>query len=137
MKTDIKELWTTALRSGDYKQAAGRLYASEIKGYCCLGVLCELAVEAGVIEPRKDTVYGNVIYASFFDGNELDLPVSVREWAGLEDADPLLSAEAGVYVDDEGDEFSYAGVRASFANDTLGWDFNKIADAIDANIAGE
>ena len=35
-----KTQWISALRSGKYKQARGQLKTS--KGYCCLGVLCDL-----------------------------------------------------------------------------------------------
>jgi hypothetical protein len=38
---DLFTKWLAALRSGEYKQAAGVLKNSE--GYCCLGVLCEIA----------------------------------------------------------------------------------------------
>jgi hypothetical protein len=38
-REDIKR-WIRALRSGDYKQGAGRLQST--KGFCCLGVACDL-----------------------------------------------------------------------------------------------
>lgn len=41
-KKDRKEIktWTKALRSGKYKQTTKKL--QDNKGYCCLGVACEL-----------------------------------------------------------------------------------------------
>lgn len=39
-KSDIMK-WINALRSGEYKQANGALQNEY--GYCCLGVLCEIA----------------------------------------------------------------------------------------------
>jgi hypothetical protein len=38
---EIKAKWVEALRSGRYQQATGKLMTEE--GYCCLGVLCEVA----------------------------------------------------------------------------------------------
>lgn len=35
----LKDKWTSALRSGEYKQGRGVLYNSEQNTYCCLGVL--------------------------------------------------------------------------------------------------
>lgn len=42
MKTDIKEKWVAALRSGKYLQGRLALRSPE-GGYCCLGVLCRVA----------------------------------------------------------------------------------------------
>jgi hypothetical protein len=36
---EIKTKWLEALRSGEYKQGAERLYTEETDTYCCLGVL--------------------------------------------------------------------------------------------------
>lgn len=58
MKPEVKEQWVTALRSGDFLQITGALKQlkainenSDDKrvGYCCLGVLCEVAVKNNVI----------------------------------------------------------------------------------------
>lgn len=74
MKKDVKEKWLTALRSGEYTQTKGRLHRTEASrlssaGYCCLGVLCEVAVAEGVI----DSYVADAAY----------LPAAVRTWAGL------------------------------------------------------
>ena len=47
MKPEIQAEWVAALRSGEYKQGTGVL-RSEANEFCCLGVLCDLAVKAGV-----------------------------------------------------------------------------------------
>ena len=39
MDAKLKETWTTALRSGKYRQSRGML-RREDGSYCCLGVLC-------------------------------------------------------------------------------------------------
>ena len=48
MKQEIKQQWATALRSGKYAQGQAYL-RNDRDEMCCLGVLSELAVEAGVI----------------------------------------------------------------------------------------
>ena len=40
-RAEVYRLWIDALRSGKYRQAQYRLKSDE--GYCCLGVLCDLA----------------------------------------------------------------------------------------------
>lgn len=72
MKKEILERWIAALRSGEYKQGRQQLYNGD--GYCCLGVLCELAVKDGAIrayDKEKETL----------------LPMFLKEWAGV---DPLV-----------------------------------------------
>lgn len=39
---ELKDLWTTALRSGNFDQYWGQLYSPNA-GYCCLGVLAHVA----------------------------------------------------------------------------------------------
>ena len=41
----VYDLWIAALESGEYKQAKGKLKTYE--GFCCLGVLCDLAIKDG------------------------------------------------------------------------------------------
>lgn len=41
MDKELKEKWVTALRSGEYRQTTGEL--KDEYGYCCLGVLCDIA----------------------------------------------------------------------------------------------
>ena len=56
MKQEVKDEWVTALRSGDYKQGEGMLRQvldDNTEAYCCLGVLCEIAVKHQVIPPVK------------------------------------------------------------------------------------
>ena len=53
MKRDIAEKWVAALRSGEYRQGVGLLQAPNTKEFCCLGVLCELAIKDGVPVRRE------------------------------------------------------------------------------------
>ena len=45
MNPELKQKWIEALRSGDYKQTKEKL--RRWGGYCCLGVLCEVAKPKG------------------------------------------------------------------------------------------
>lgn len=44
-REEVYNLWIAALRSGKYKQTKAALRDS--KGFCCLGVLCDLAAKDG------------------------------------------------------------------------------------------
>jgi len=76
MKEVIKNKWVKALRSGDYKQSQDQLKDSV--GFCCLGVLCDLA-------PRKVGEWEGD--GTIFNGNECDLSESVMKWSGVCSAD--------------------------------------------------
>lgn len=126
MREDVKARWISALRSGEYPQAKDALKTPS--GYCCLGVLCELAVADGVIEP----------YDAYHDGYpwidedgstnyaEAILPPPVMKWAELEDANPFVR-----YVQDSGAEMISAPI--SEPNDN-GAGFNFIARLIDEQL---
>lgn len=62
--------WVAALRSGKYKQAQ-EILRDDKGGYCCLGVLCEVLVEKGIVVRLPE---GNETSYSFYasvEGNEL------------------------------------------------------------------
>lgn len=89
MKIEIKIDWLEALRSGEYPQARGSLKSAH--GYCCLGVLCELAVLAGLDIAVDADPSGRTLY----DGSDAYLPHSVRDWAGLSDSNPRVPHQLG------------------------------------------
>lgn len=107
MDPTIKDRWTERLNDGR-PQATGYLEvhdgAGNRIGQCCLGVLCEIAVEDGVIDPPKiqTTPSGNVVSVyedmkdGFQDHNVSSLPLKVRMWAfpGVSD-----NADDMVYCD--------------------------------------
>jgi len=88
---DNAKKWVAALRSGDYKQTTGTLHrrTNGRDSFCCLGVACVLAVEAGVIPPPRpeqaqaDTAdvieYGELGEVAF-------LPAEVQDWLGMNTA---------------------------------------------------
>ena len=106
MNQDVKKLWVDALRSGDYKQ--GKRWLRDNDKFCCLGVLCELAVEMGVC--GKD-----------YDGSVSLLPTSVSKWSGVKD-----------FHGDKVHIGEYSG-RLTLHND-LGKTFEQIADAIEEQL---
>ncbi len=74
MNKEIKERWIKALNSGEYKQ--GTTFLNGPNGYCCLGVLCDLAAKDGLGE--WEGVYGSKTFIS----SSWNLPSMVNEWAG-------------------------------------------------------
>jgi hypothetical protein len=89
MKPEIKKKWLAALRGGDFIQGQNSLRsrngATGQYEYCCLGVLCELAVQDGVI-PEPTLEDGDWIYGKR-EGDQQSwssLPHSVAAWAGIE-----------------------------------------------------
>lgn len=133
MNAAIKAQWTAALRSGDYPQAKNNLRTEE--GYCCLGVLCDLAVEAGVTEITTEPGDSSAVY--WYDGEFLSLPGSVQKWAGLDYLDnphnPDIDREADGFPEAAVVDGEVSGHAASLAelNDN-GTTFAVIADIIDA-----
>jgi hypothetical protein len=90
LKPEVKEQWLTALRSGEYTQAQEYLRTAD-DGYCCLGVLCDLAVKGGVIgEPHQDGPEAVWEYGNFPDDSGTQLPQAVADWAFGKEGDPYL-----------------------------------------------
>ena len=109
MNEQVKQKWLSALRSGDYEQTQLKLHTED--GFCCLGVLCDLYgkehnVEWDLVEDEDHNYYE-------FQDEEANLPLSVIEWAGVDDCNPYIP-----------------GTSLMMLNDT-GSTFNKIADLIE------
>lgn len=83
MDAEIAKLWTDALESGKYKQ--GRLFLSKDDAYCCLGVLCEVAIKNGIaLEICEDR--GVKVY----DGACAAVPDSILKWSGMRRSDGFI-----------------------------------------------
>lgn len=133
MKKEPKRLWLEALRSGERKQGTGVLHSTYgDKGrYCCLGVLCEIAVEKGLdlsvtAQPAEVVTY---------DGERNYPPNVVRDWSGLsmEEDDPsvvLTDALMDRVLGQAGDAGIHREATLSQLNDE-GCDFELIADIIE------
>lgn len=121
MKPEIKQQWVDALRSGKYTQGRGRL-RNQAGDFCCLGVLCDLAAEAGVGKWELT----DACAPSFEGGPDLDdvsevkLPGFVKQWAGLNTLNPFVHINRGTE--------SLASLNDS------GKSFNRIADLIEAEL---
>jgi hypothetical protein len=71
--------WIAALRSGVYEQGKNRLRHDN--KFCCLGVACDLAQNAGIGRWDGDTFRTDGV--DDYDGNDVELPYSVMEWLGI------------------------------------------------------
>lgn len=65
-KQTLREEFLSALESGEYEQTKGQLCNN--KGYCCLGVACEVYIKLGGdlskhIEEDGDVRYGSTYYS--------------------------------------------------------------------------
>lgn len=114
--TAVIQKWVKALRSGEYKQTNGTLRDQD--GFCCLGVLCEVAVKEGVIAPAVINQHDEYVYAETATSV---LPEEVWEWAGLEGSSPQSNFTEGAE-----DGWAYYEL-----NDTVGLTFEEIADILE------
>lgn len=138
MNQERMRLWVEALRSGSYRQARNKLKAvlrdpdgnlTEDVGYCCLGVMCEVAIANGLNlateeEPGTEPYY------------RYGVPGRPESWSGGYPPDVVLAwygiggtADGGpIYV---GSHPNGKRIYAVEANDDLRWDFNRIADGVE------
>ena len=118
MKKSIKRKWVKALRSGEWLQGRRKL-ASKGKGFCCLGVLCELAREEGIVDVKKlpDGSFNYSCFENLEDGSPNYLPGVVQDWAGLAKTNPQVKG----------------GHHLSSMNDS-GTSFDRIADEIEKGL---
>lgn len=87
MKEKIKQKWVEALKSKKYKQSQDALRTPQ--GFCCLGVLCDLYIEAKKLKgwrkvDRSHFSFGPNVTLSGY------LPDTVMKWAGLPSNDPKI-----------------------------------------------
>ena len=85
MNPQIKQKWVDALRSGEYQQTQNRLH--DENGFCCLGVLCDLYLKENQLEWE---LVNNGNYYEFQYKAKI-LPLSVREWVGVGEGNPLVN----------------------------------------------
>jgi len=109
--------WVKALRSGKYKQTIdGCLQDS--KGYCCLGILCEVARKN-----RKNPIKPILVHNEIF-GSGLEKQPKILRWAELK-------TNLGHYTE-IGYENIYEEASLATLNDR-GWSFKRIATFIEKN----
>ena len=128
MKKRIKKLWTEALRWGGYEQGAGVLRRDD--SFCCLGVLCDLAVKEGIVTEHVEGNYSLSRYSYGDDDDRRDvvLPNAVVDWAFTKHE---LRAQGSYARKSDPKIGKYA---ASNWNDHQGKTFPEIADLIEEHL---
>lgn len=130
MKKGVMQKWVKALRSGKYKQGQGAL--NRDGEFCCLGVLCEVAIRNGVSLKKEKPVYidDDLVHIDddfYLYGVARDssfLPGEVMEWAGIKTYRGYLRSGRGYPLVNLND-----GVTGQFES----LDFDQIAAYIEAN----
>lgn len=117
MKQAVMKKWVKALRSGKYKKTTEAL--TRHGRYCCLGVLCELAIKEGIPVEKRKVQFRTGSHS--YDEKEGTLPKRVKKWAGIKRGNPYLRNMACTLTE---------------ANDELRYPFEKIADIIEAQWRG-
>ena len=87
MNQQIKQLWVNALRSGEYKQATGRLRKND--GYCCLGVLCDLHSKTTGEGHWEGEGEGDQAYSTTIEDDKSNIIPGVRMIKGIFVPSPL------------------------------------------------
>lgn len=105
MKQEIAKEWIDRLRSGKYKQ--GKRYLERNGQYCCLGVLCEIAAENGIV--KKEDGFNGYVHL---------LPPEVMAWADVK-------CNNGLYGNSD--------ENLALLNDQ-GFSFCEIANVIEKNV---
>lgn len=119
MNPEIKALWLKALRSGDFAQVQGHL--GDTKGFCCLGVLCEIAVAKGKITKELRSLNDNEDRIVYDVHSLTTLSDKVQDWAELSARDPCIQYEGDCHT-------------LSSLNDEVGLNFVQIADVIEKEL---
>lgn len=156
MRAEVRDELVKRLRSGKYIQGKEKLALKDDEGerYCCLGVLCEMAVEESVVERREhdeehwdfDTddegIYIQRVVVNYGRGSNHDatLPPEVAVWAGLLTEEELSDMTSAKFDDGPGMGRFAASVEGKPTMGTLagmnddGQPFPDIADFIEKNV---
>ncbi len=128
MKKGIKVIWLKRLRSGEVPQGTGCLGTDDGKR-CCLGLLCDIAVEEGVIPQPKleQSAQRPNSNRLKYDTEAVVLPIKVQKWAKLKNFSPQFLEH--IPIKD--------GIHKGTPTNTLvslndcGYTFEEIADVIE------
>lgn len=138
MNKQVIQEWVDALRSGEYAQTKGRLqrtepdrYDSETKpGFCCLGVLCDIAVKHNVIKTVGTYSDGHVKYGTDHLYSDAFPTTTVQDWVGIND----FIVTTAIVVDEE---METDRIGLTELNDIHGFTFGEIADLIESEFLKE
>lgn len=126
-KSDVKK-WVKALRSGDYQQSIQHLCREDEVGgdfeFCCLGVACDILIEADWIKDRESTVWSIGVYEDLvmtYTGDKY-------KWGFTE----TTSFPSQKILNEMGLDTAYAQELAEL-NDR-GWTFKRIANKIEKDL---
>lgn len=111
MKNELKKRWISALRSGKYKQTSE--YLCDDRGWCCLGVLCDLVDSSRWSEVDEDEHTYARSYR--FDYNTIEREFPDYDW-----------------LNDIGLDLNIARYLA--ASNDEGESFNTLADFIEESV---
>jgi hypothetical protein len=110
MKKAVQVAWVKALRSGKFEQ--GRDMLCQVhegrREFCCLGVLCTLAEEAGVTVGTETEYHDGTLVK--WGGEEKVLPQSVIDWAGMSSGVGKRHGGAEIslaMMNDQGEKFAH------------------------------
>lgn len=121
-------LVVAALRSGKYPQGRGMLKQVTPDGtalvYCCMGVMCEVAMEHGVAIETALVPINDAVSKVTFNGSTAYLRGNVLNWLGVGDNG---ETDRDLIVGKDGNET----ISAALANDELKWDFERIAASME------
>jgi len=113
MKEDIAEQWCKALRSDEYEQGKNQLRKGD--KFCCMGVLSDLAVKAGLGEWNEGT-YRHTDGRCGKVSCDVELVLGVQQWSGVQTCQGQVGRDDLIRMNDRG----------------VG--FPEIADFIEANV---
>lgn len=122
MNKDPKAKWLAALRSGEYKQVKGVLKSPD-GCFCCLGVLTDVYAQEHGLE-FTDSVDDSLNYNGL-------LSEPVAKWAGLTECSPEVVATVTTA---NGTKLRGEKRGLPLLNDHYDFDFNQIADLIEAQL---
>lgn len=136
MDQEIKARWIELLRSGEYEQTRGKLGIDESNLRCCLGVLCDIGVDKGLlnVEPYS---YGPglAVQRVYIPVNNTEddfavsvLPVGFSNYLGLQDEAGTFIVPGGILEDGYPSDRKH--LNLALLNDE-GFTFDQIADIID------
>ena len=134
MRKEIATKWVERLRSGLILQGTGVMHEVQQGApdlLCCLGVLCQIAVEGGVIGNPTQGIHcekTTMFYGPFH--NLTGLPKEVVEWSLMRTSSGKFPPRIFYRVDGSVDHFH----SLSTLNDA-GASFEKISDAIEKHQA--
>lgn len=117
MNPEIKTKWVAKLRDPDTKQGYNAL-AYPNGARCCLGVLCDIAVQDHLIRPPVSNFDDDSEGGLYYEDRDKVLPSRVGEWADV-------SSPNGTFALPHGPD-----IALSELNDSL-FTFSQIADVIE------